>query len=153
MTFGRGVVWSGRFGPDGATVYYSAELSGRPMEIFSTWRDSAVSQATGVKDAKLLAVSTRGEMAVLLHPRLTTLWVHSGTLAQVSVSGGTPRELLDDAIDADFSSDGKTLAVVRWIDERTRLEFPMGRTLYEPAAPSWISNVRVSPRGDRVAYH
>ena len=152
LDVGRGAVWSARFGPDGATVYYSMETFGHPMEIFSTWLDSAVSQPIGVKDAKLLAVSSRGDMAVLLHPRLTTVWIHSGTLAQVSVSGGVPRELVNDAIDADFSPDGKALAVVRWVGDHTRLEFPMGRTLYEPAAPAWISNVRVSPKGDRVAF-
>src|SRR5262249_46352546 len=46
--------------------------------------------------------------------------------------------------------DGKELAVVRRVPGKQRLEFPAGRTLYETAG--WISNPRVSLRGDRVAF-
>ena len=54
--------------------------------------------------------------------------------------------------DADFAPDGESLAVVHWVEDRCRLEFPIGRVLYEPSPPAWISAARVSPRGDRIAF-
>src|SRR5580704_12413031 len=35
VTFRRGTVFGGRFGPDGQTVYYSAAWDGKPAEIYS----------------------------------------------------------------------------------------------------------------------
>ena len=36
------------------------------------------------------------------------------------------------------------------MDGRQRLEYPIGRVLYEP--PGWISSISVSPSGDRIAF-
>jgi len=51
---------------------------------------------------------------------------------------------------ADWSPDAKNLAVVRAVDGRFRLEYPLGRVLYEAAG--WITYPRVSPMGDRIAF-
>jgi eukaryotic-like serine/threonine-protein kinase len=152
LTTRQGVVWSGRFAPDGDTIIYSAEWPGRPMEVFSTWGTGATSRPLGLTDAKVLAVSPQGELAVILRPYLTSMWMHRGTLARVPVAGGTPRELAEDVQDADWSPDGQSLAAVRWVEDRCRLEYPLGTPLYEPAPPTWVSHVRVSPRGDRLAF-
>jgi Tol biopolymer transport system component len=47
------------------------------------------------------------------------------------MSGGTPRQVVEDVVylGADFSPDGKELAVVRVADGRSRIEFPVGKTL------------------------
>jgi len=66
----------------------------------------------------------------------------------VSLSGGTPRERLSDVKDADWDPEGRELAVVRIVDERSRLEYPIGRVLYEPAGE--IDSIRVLPDG-RIA--
>jgi len=75
-----------------------------------------------------------------------------GTLARVPITGAQPREILDDLWGSvDWAPDGENLAVVR-ADQKhrtTRLEFPVGKTLYE--APG-IYNARVSPEGDRIAF-
>src|SRR5262249_23120029 len=35
---------------------------------------------------------------------------------------------------------------------RSVLEFPIGKTLFETTRPAWIGQVRVSPRGDLLAF-
>ena len=66
--------------------------------------------------------------------------------------GGAPREVADDVLDADWSPDGKDLALIQVVEGGTQLQFPPGHVLYAPEAPRWISSVRVSPRGDRMAF-
>ena len=51
---------------------------------------------------------------------------------------------------ADWSPDGSNLAVVREVGGHTRLEFPIGTFLYQTSG--WLTDVRVSPAGDRVAF-
>src|SRR4029453_6753570 len=51
---------------------------------------------------------------------------------------------------ADWAPDGQTLAVVHFVAGRNRLEFPIGKVLYETAG--WISHPRISPTGDLVAF-
>jgi len=152
MTFRSGLIFSARFGADGRTVVYSAAWQGRPPELFVTDAGSRESRPLGLRDARLLALSSTKEMALLLKPQLTRWFVHRGTLARAPLAGGVPRELLEDVEDADWSADGKDLAVVHCVDDACRLEFPIGHVLYAPTAPGWLSDIRVSPRGDRVAF-
>ena len=51
---------------------------------------------------------------------------------------------------ADWSPDGQTMAVVSFAGGRYRLEYPIGKVLYEP--PGWITYARISPKGDRIAF-
>ena len=64
--------------------------------------------------------------------------------------GGAPREVLENVQDADWSPDGKALAVCRVVGNRSRLEYPIGKVLYETAG--WVSDVRVSPDGGSLAF-
>ena len=73
-----------------------------------------------------------------------------GTLARVPITGGIPRELVKDVNVADWSPDGENIAVVSFAGGRYRLEYPLGKVLYEP--PGWITYARLSPRGDRIAF-
>jgi serine/threonine protein kinase len=152
MTFRSGLLFSARFGADGRTVVYSAAWQGRPQELFVTEAGSPESRPLGLRDARLLALSSTNEMALLLKPQLTGWFVHRGTLARAPLAGGVPRELLEDVEDADWSADGKALAIVHWVDDGWRLEFPIGHVLYAPKAPGWLSDIRVSPRGDQIAF-
>ena len=65
------------------------------------------------------------------------------------LDGGAPRELLENVSLADWSPDGRDLAIVHNVGGKDRLEFPIGKVLYETAAE--IESVRFSPRGDRLA--
>src|SRR5208282_2295654 len=60
------------------------------------------------------------------------------------------RELMKDVEWADWSPDGKSLAVAHFVKGSERLEFPVGKVLYETRG--WIGEPRVSPRGDRIAF-
>lgn len=63
--------------------------------------------------------------------------------------GGAPRELLENVSLADWSPDGRDLAIVRNVGGKDRVEFPIGKVLYETA--EGIASMRFSPRGDRLA--
>jgi len=52
--------------------------------------------------------------------------------------------------EADWSPDGSALAVIRAVGGRYRIEYPIGKVLYQ--AERGISHLRVSPDGERVAF-
>lgn len=89
-------------------------------------------------------------MALLLGSRQVKSWIHTGTLARMPMAGGAPREVLENVQYADWSPDGNNLAVVRDAGGRNRIEYPIGKVLYETSG--WISHPRVSPKGDQVAF-
>jgi Tol biopolymer transport system component len=150
LTYRRGTVWSARFASDGHTIVYSATWNGGPLSVFSTLPESPESRPLGLTDADLLAVSRSGEMAVLLHAANQTHFINRGTLARVPLGGGSPREVLTDVQQADWSPDGSALAVVHIVGERCRLEYPIGKILYETSG--WIGYARISPQGNRIAF-
>jgi hypothetical protein len=148
LTFRRGIVLSARLTPDGHTVVYSALWDGASPEVFSRRLDNPASVALGLPPATLLAVSSRGELAILLAPAGERGVVWLGTLARVPLAGGPVRPVLEGVLDADWSPDGRELALVRWQDGQFQLEYPMGRVLLRPCPPT---RVRVSPDGMHLA--
>jgi Tol biopolymer transport system component len=151
LTFQRGEIYSARFAPDGQTILYAASWEGRPVEIFVSRFDSPEARPFGLKAADVFAVSSSGEMAVSLGRRFAGPFLRSGTLARIGVTGGgTPREVLEDVQWADWSPDGQSFAVVRVVGSHSRIEYPIGRVLYE--TEGWISNPRVSRDGSAVAF-
>jgi eukaryotic-like serine/threonine-protein kinase len=151
ITFRRGEIRSARFAPDGQTILYSAAWQGNPVEIFSARQGTVESRSLGLGRAELLAVSSTGEMALALGSHPVGTWVNVGTLARAPLAGGAPRPILEDVEWADWAPDGNSLAVVRNVGGRDRLEFPIGKVLYETSG-GWISYPRVSPKGDFVAF-
>ncbi|MGA9494932.1 MAG: protein kinase domain-containing protein [Terriglobales bacterium] len=150
LTFRRGSIRSARFGPDGHTILYSAAWQGNPVEVFTTRPEAPDSRSVGLSRSQLLAVSSTGEMAVALSNNPVGTWVNVGTLARAPLVGGAPREILENVQAADWGPDGDSLAVVRDLGGRNRLEYPMGKVLYETGG--WISHPRVSAKGDQVAF-
>jgi eukaryotic-like serine/threonine-protein kinase len=150
LTFRRGIVLSARFAPDGKTVIYSAGWEGRPLDLYTTRPESPQSQEMEPKGAEVLAISSSGEMLLALGSRPHDAFLYSGTLARVPLVGGAPREILNNVEWADWSPDGNSLAVVHQVNGRHRLEFPLGKVIYE--ADGWIGNLRVSPKGNMVAF-
>jgi Tol biopolymer transport system component len=151
LTFRRGTTWSARFAPDGRTIYYGAAWDGGPIQIFSTRTDSPESRSLDLVGSDVLAVSSQGEMAVSQRRDPWSFPSRSyGTLARVALAGGAPREVLEGVQGADWSRDGKELAVVRVVKGRRRLEYPIGHVLYE--SERVMMEPRVSPRGDQVAF-
>ncbi len=151
ITFRRGEIRSARFAPDGQTILYSAAWQGNPSEIFAARQGTVESRSLGLGHAELLAVSSTGEMALSLGSRPAGTWVNVGTLARAPLAGGAPRPILEDVEWADWSPDGNNLAVVHSVGGRDRLEYPIGKVLFETSG-GWISYPRVSPNGDFVAF-
>lgn len=151
ITFRRGDIRSARFAPDGQTILYSASWQGNPVEVFSARQGSVESRSLGLGRAELLGVSSTGEMAVSLGSHPVGTWLNVGTLARAPLAGGAPRPVLEEVEWADWAPDGNSLAVVRNVGGRERLEFPIGKVLYETSG-GWISYPRVSPKGDFIAF-
>ena len=151
ITFRRGEIRSARFAPDGQTILYSAAWQGNPMEIFAARQGTVESRSLGLGHTELLGVSPTGEMALSLGNHPVGTWVNVGTLARAPLAGGAPRPVLDDVEWADWGPDGNSLAVVHNVSGRDRLEYPIGKVLYETSG-GWISYPRVSPKGDFVAF-
>jgi Tol biopolymer transport system component len=104
----------------------------------------------GLSRTQLMSISPSSEMAVLLNSKAIGAWVSMGTLARAPLSGGAPREMLEQVQWADWAPDGSSLAVVRDMDGRNRLELPVGKPLYQTGG--WIGHPRVSPKGDYIAF-
>jgi eukaryotic-like serine/threonine-protein kinase len=151
LTFRRGTIYAARFAPDGQTVVYSAAWDGGPMEIFVGRPESPESRPFGLVGAEVLAISRTGDMAVSLNRRSSSGFRRQGTLAQISVAGGAaPREILERVEWADWAPDGKALAVSLRGAGKSRIEYPVGKTVYETSG--WVSHLRVSPDGELVAF-
>ena len=150
LSFGRGTILSARFTADGRSVVYGAAWNGKPFQLFLAAAGSSESRSLGV-DADILAISPSGEMAVLVNPTFR-LMSRRGTLALMSLTGSAPRKLLDGVEDADWSPDGSKLAVTHYTGDHCALEFPLGNVLYQTTGQVWLSHLRVSPRGDQIAF-
>jgi serine/threonine protein kinase/dipeptidyl aminopeptidase/acylaminoacyl peptidase len=150
LTFRRGTVRSARFTPNGQSVVYGAAWEGKPTELFITSPESPQSRSLQRHGEELMSISSTGDIALLTNVNVTGTYTQSGTLARMPINGGDPREILEGVQWADWSPDGKQLAIVRDMGGKNRLEFPIGKVIHE--SPGWISNPRVSPDGDRVAF-
>jgi Tol biopolymer transport system component len=151
LTFRRGQIQSARFLPDGRSVVYSARWGASRAQLFLKRPETADALPLDLPSARLLSVSSSGELAILLRPRIGIESSSGvGVLARAALTGGTPREIAEDVEDADWAPDGARLAVVRQREGTTRLEFPLGNVLYETAG--LISWPRFSPSGDWLAF-
>src|SRR5450759_4662725 len=132
ITFRTGSIGNARFTPDGSIVY-SASWEGGENQLYMSRTDDPGSRELGLKDAELLAISKGGELAIRLNTVNHGGYARSGTLARVPLSGGTPREVLDNVGDADFSANGDSMAIVRYVPENNhwRLEYPIGKVLLD----------------------
>ena len=149
ITYRRGIVDNGRFANGGRTIAYSAAWDGNSSRVYSTQVESPESRDLGVMNGHLLGVSPSDEMALSLTPHLGPGGV-PGTLARAPISGGTPREMADDIAAADWTSDGKRLAVVRFKPGFQQIEFPVGNVLYQTTGG--IGSPRISAKGDLIAF-
>jgi len=152
ISYGKGAIRSARFGPDGHSVVYGATWNGQPMQLFWAQGQSPESRPYPLVDADILAVSPQGELAILMNRRAGVGWISHGTLATISIAGGVPRELLENVQDADWDQEGKNLAIVHWAEGRCLLEFPIGTAVYGVTGGRWLSDIRVSPGGDSLAF-
>jgi serine/threonine protein kinase len=150
LTFQRGSIYGAKFAPDGQSIVYSAAWNGAPKEqVYTTRTDALMSRPIDLMDSEVLSISSKGEMA--LRQKTENGAVPSGMLSVVPLTGGAPRELLGDVLQASWSRDGESLAVVHFVGPECRLEYPVGKTIYSTSTGD-ISDVAVSPDGKRIAF-
>ena len=146
LTFRRGWLDQARFAPDGRTVIYGAGWDGKPVELFQTRTDSPESRPLGLVHAKVLSISSQGQMAILLDPSRRRGYFALGTLAVVPLAGGTPRELLENVMAADWTPDGRDLCVSRLHPNgEITIELPPGTVLPGPRARACVPTCCASP--------
>jgi Tol biopolymer transport system component len=147
LTFRSGQIANARFAPDGQTIVYGARWVEERLRMYATRPDNPESRPFDFPLADILAISSAGEMAILFGEQ-----TGRGTLALAPLSGGAAREVVVGVpyAGADWAADGKRLAVVRVVEGKYRLEFPIGTVIAESADE--LSSPRISPRGDRIAF-
>jgi len=149
ITFRRGTIWNARFMPDG-NVVFGAAWEGRDVELFAAEQGSTESRALGLPTTDILAISSKGELAVSTGRHIVEGFESVGMLARAPSGGGAPRDIAEGIEYADWAPDGNSLAVVRRVGGKVTLEYPVGKVLYETAG--WVSHPRVSPDGELVAF-
>lgn len=150
ITFRTGQIINARFAPDG-TIVYNASWENNPNQLYLARTDDNGSRSLGNTDADLLAVSKNGELAIRLNSVGLGGYARIGTVARLPLSGGTPREVLENVGDADWSAKGDKLAVTVFVPETRhwRLEYPIGKVLFDSI--NWISTPKISPDGKWIA--
>jgi eukaryotic-like serine/threonine-protein kinase len=153
ITFRTGLIGNARFTPDGSIVYDAVWEGGEhEQQLYLARTDDSGSRELGLKNATLLSISKNGELAIRLNTVRFSGYARIGTLARVPLSGGTPREVLENVQDADWSANGESMAIVRYLPENShwRLEFPIGNVLLDSV--NWISHPKISRDGKWVAF-
>jgi len=150
ITFGSGTIRAARFAPDGQTLVYSASWDGAPLKLFLKHPSSPDSLPLELPSGNLLGISPSGELAIALDCRSNHPGVCAGKLARAALTGGAPRDVAEGIQEADWAGDGSSQVIVRDVGGKSRLEFPMGKVLYETSGH--VSYARLSPKGDRIAF-
>jgi len=150
ITFGSGTIEAARFAPDGQTIVYSASWDGNPRKLFLKHPSSPEALTLELPTANLLSISPSGEMAIAVDCRGAHPSVCAGTLARAALTGGAPRDVAEGVQDADWAPDGANLLIVRDVGGKARIEFPIGKVLYETTG--YVSDARLSRDAKRIAF-
>ena len=149
LTFARGIVRSARFADDGGTVVYSAAWDGAPLRVYLTRPSAAATTLLDLPAGQLLSVSSSGELAIGGDYSFDGE-LGLGSLARAPLRGNGTKPMLDNVREADWTPDGRALAVIRRVGNRDQLEWPIGKVLYRTYGH--LSNLRFAPDGRRVAF-
>jgi hypothetical protein len=150
-TFETRAIFNARFMPDGRTVVFSGMPDvGTVSRLFVIRPDHPDPAPVGPDSLHLLGVSKTGRLAVLTHAAYGGHRIFTGTLATFSLGGEAPHEMTTGVRDADWAPNDTSLAVVRDSGGVDLLEYPVGTVLVR--SQGWLSDPKVSPSGDAVAY-
>ncbi len=146
LTFREGELGNARFAPDGKTIVYGARWTGSSGTLLYRTQVGSPESSQFDFPGDILAISPSDELAIWQGFASPV-----GMLARVPIAGGTPRQVLDSVpyAGADFSPDGKELAVAHLVDGRLRLEFPIGKVLVPDGV---LQGPRISRDGGSLAF-
>jgi serine/threonine protein kinase/Tol biopolymer transport system component len=147
LTFQRLKLGQARFAPDGHAVVFSAVVENDASRVYSVTPGNPDARSLSEPSTWFRAISGSGEMALLVKSQAAGFPLR--TLAIAPLSGGAPREVVEDAFYADFGPGDSLLAMHR-VAGKLRLEYPAGKVLLE--SDRSIVTPRVSPDGRSVAY-
>ena len=150
VTYRRGTPGTARFTPDGQNVVYTAAWEAAEPELYTVPAEGVGGHPMGIKNARLLAISSKGELAVALTPQPITTLLAPGNLARTS-GNSAPKPEIENIQAADFTPDGSALAIVRYVpaDFKCQIEYPIGKVLYRERL---IDDLRFSPDGKYLAF-
>jgi dipeptidyl aminopeptidase/acylaminoacyl peptidase len=151
LTYRRGTPLGARFTPDGHSVIYTAAWEGSAPELYTVAANAVGGHPLGIQNARLLAISKNGEMALALASTQIAPFLAPGTLARSSDNSSAPKPEIENIQAADFAPDGSALAIVRYVtaDQMCQVEFPIGKVLHRAAA---VNDLRFSPDGRYLAF-
>jgi eukaryotic-like serine/threonine-protein kinase len=151
VTYRRGALGNARFTSDGQNIIYTAIWEGSEPELYTVAANAVGGHALGIRNAKLLAVSRHGEIAVALAPTALTNFLVPGTLARTTDASNAPKPEIENVQAADFTPDGSGLAIVRYVpaDQMCQLEYPIGKVLQRERL---LDSLRFSPDGRYLAF-
>jgi eukaryotic-like serine/threonine-protein kinase len=146
LSYRTGEHGHGRVAPDGS-VYVGARFPGEAeRNIYVLVPGQPELRRMDIPGATDVCAVGRREILVLLSEASRPL----RTLARVPLAGGQPRPILEDTVECDLAPDDEALAVLHVEKGRSRIEFPLGQTVYESADRlGWLD---VSLDGRRVAF-
>jgi Tol biopolymer transport system component len=150
LSYRTQAIFRAAFVPDGRTIVFSATASGTRPQLYELSPEYPEPRALGSPGLHLLSVSSKGELAVLTGATYINHRLFNGTLARMPLGGSAPREVLEGVREADWDPEGAGLAIIREVSGKDRLEYPIGKVLYEVSG--YLSDLRFSPAGDRIAF-
>ena len=140
-------VRAARFTRDGRSVVSSASPYGKPSQVLVGPVDDSGATAIASGGAELRAVSRSGKIAIVRFNN-----EGSPVLYELPLGGGGERLVAANVSEADYGPDD-SLAAIRVTDTNMKLEYPLGKVVYEVDAQSvFIDHPRVSPDGKRVLF-
>ena len=149
LTFRQGFVLSARFLAAGSSVVYGAAWEGSPARVFSSPAEAPEERLLDLPPGDVFAVSERGDFLLGMGRSFRFDWLTGAALGAVSFGSAKPELLAPSVRAADWSRDGKEIALVRTERRGHVLERPPGKTVYRTSG--WIGQVRLLD-GERVAF-
>ena len=131
-----------RFAPDGQTIFYSAAWDGRARRDLSPRTTPGV-EALGLPPGHVLAVSSKGEMALLLRGHPVPGFSRGRWRGRPSPAAPRARSPRTSSA-RDWAP---TARASSWSRPPSRLQFPTGRVLHAPGQVDLLPP-RVSPRAE-----
>ncbi len=147
LSFRAASLGNARFAPSGEVVYGVHLPERLGTRLFLTRPDSPQSKPFEFL-GDILSISKSGDLAIWQAEGRTGV---TGTLAVVPMGGGAPRPLVEDVVWGSADWDPKTgseLVVVRRIEGKRQLEFPVGKALVH----GQTFGPRFSPDGREIAF-